>query len=97
MADRRFHVRRHDSRGGRHRRNGAAASPSRRGASGDRIAAIGFDLGEAGTVIDAADRVVAPGFIDLHTHYDAQVFWDGLRGGSGLISPSRWATPRSDG
>jgi N-acyl-D-aspartate/D-glutamate deacylase len=40
-----------------------------------RIAAIGPDLhGEQ--ELDASGCVVAPGFIDIHTHYDAQVFWD---------------------
>ncbi len=42
-----------------------------------RIAEIG-DLGdaEAAQEIDATGKIVAPGFVDIHTHYDAQVFWD---------------------
>jgi N-acyl-D-aspartate/D-glutamate deacylase len=42
---------------------------------GDRIAAIGTGLSGTRT-LDASGCVVAPGFIDIHTHYDAQVFWD---------------------
>ena len=42
-----------------------------------RIACIGgIDESEAADVIDASGRVVAPGFVDLHTHYDSQLFWD---------------------
>ena len=40
-----------------------------------RIEAIGADL-EGDVVLDASGCIVAPGFIDIHTHYDAQVFWD---------------------
>ncbi|MBM4441232.1 MAG: amidohydrolase family protein [Candidatus Rokubacteria bacterium] len=44
-----------------------------------RIAEIGKLAGKAATtVIDAEGRFVAPGVIDLHTHYDAQPFWDRL-------------------
>lgn len=42
---------------------------------GDRIAEVGTDLAGDRSV-DASGCVVAPGFIDIHTHYDAQVFWD---------------------
>ena len=49
------------------------------GIRGSRIVAVGDAPGTAERTIDASGRVVAPGFIDLHTHYDAQVFWDPYR------------------
>ena len=52
---------------------------------GDRITAVG-DLGtaDARQVIDAAGKLVTPGFVDLHTHFDAQVGWDPQ------LRPSSW-------
>ncbi len=44
--------------------------------SGDRIVAIGRIAEKGKEEIDASGQVVTPGFIDGHTHMDAQVFWD---------------------
>jgi N-acyl-D-aspartate/D-glutamate deacylase len=48
------------------------------GLSGGRISTIGR-IGERGSQdIDAEGHIVAPGFVEIHTHMDAQVFWDPL-------------------
>jgi N-acyl-D-amino-acid deacylase len=52
--------------------------------SDGRIAEIGKCHDSARCTIDASDLIVAPGFIDLHTHYDAQICWDPL------VSCSSW-------
>ena len=50
---------------------------------GDRIVAVGaVDTAGAGEVIDADGRFVTPGFVDLHSHLDAQVGWDPLMSSS---------------
>jgi len=52
--------------------------------SGDKITAIGTDLGQAHEEIDASGLTVAPGFVDIHTHYDGQATWDQE------MAPSSW-------
>lgn len=54
------------------------------GITAGKIATIGQVSGQAAQEIDASGLVVSPGFIDHHTHYDAQICWDAM------ITPSSW-------
>ena len=58
-----------DGLGGPARAGGVAVT-------GGRIAAVGADLGPARERVDASGLVLAPGIVDIHTHYDAQLTWD---------------------
>ena len=51
---------------------------------GDRIIAVGAISGRGTREIDAKGKIVTPGFVDVHTHYDAQVTW------GSHITPSSW-------
>src|SRR5207244_2986466 len=51
---------------------------------GGRITSVGRVEGEARDTIDATGKLVTPGFVDVHTHYDGQVTWDPL------VTPSSW-------
>ena len=63
---------------------GSPARPASVAIRGNRIVDVGDDVGPARRVIDAAGRLVTPGFVDVHTHYDAQVSWDPW------VTPSSW-------
>ena len=43
---------------------------------GDRISAVGGKAGPGRREINAAGRLVTPGWVDVHTHYDGQANWD---------------------
>src|SRR5438034_10881693 len=62
-------------------------APARRayvGIAGGRIVEVGVVPSPSKKIIDASDLVVAPGVIDPHTHYGAQICWDGA------LTPSSW-------
>ncbi len=58
--------------------DGTGAGPRRADVAidGDRITAVGDVPDEGRREIDATGRIVTPGFVDIHTHLDAQLFWD---------------------
>ena len=58
--------------------SGAAPYTGDLGIVGDRIAEIGTVDERGDTEIDAEGHIVTPGFVDGHTHLDAQIFWDPL-------------------
>ena len=49
-----------------------------------KVVDVGTASDSAATEIDAAGKIVSPGFVDVHTHYDAQVLWDPM------LSHSPW-------
>ena len=63
---------------------GAPAVTTSVGIDGERIVAMGDDVGSGTREIDGTGLVLAPGWVDVHTHYDGQVTWDPL------LSPSSW-------
>ncbi len=66
--------------------DGSGAAPRRAdvAANGDRIIAVGDNLGPGREEIDAVGKIVTPGFVDIHTHYDGQATWDQE------MAPSSW-------
>lgn len=51
---------------------------------GDRITQVGGTAGPGKREVDAAGRLVTPGWVDVHTHYDGQATWDPV------LAPSSW-------
>ena len=63
---------------------GAPATSASIGITGDRITSVGDVPANGAEEIDLDGLTLAPGFIDIHTHYDAQVLWDRD------LTPSSW-------
>ena len=63
---------------------GSAPREADVGIIGNRITAVGAIAGNGAEEIDAKGKLVTPGFVDIHTHYDAQAVWDTH------MAPSSW-------
>ena len=63
---------------------GSAPREADVGIIGNKIAAVGVVSGAGAEEIDAKGKLVTPGFVDIHTHYDAQAVWDSH------MAPSSW-------
>ena len=63
---------------------GAAPRQADVAVDGGRITEVGRVDVDGAQEIDAAGKVVTPGFVDIHTHYDGQVTWDPT------LSPTSW-------
>jgi N-acyl-D-amino-acid deacylase len=64
-----------------------SGSPARRAdvaISSGRITEVGSHVGPGRQTVDASDLLVTPGWVDVHTHYDAQASWDPY------LTPSSW-------
>jgi N-acyl-D-amino-acid deacylase len=57
---------------------GAPAYSGALAVEGGKIAAVGDASGAARREINGDGLILAPGFVDIHTHYDAQISWDRL-------------------
>lgn len=64
--------------------SGAEAKQADVAIDGRLITAVGGEIGPGKREIDATGKLVTPGFVDMHTHYDAQVSWDSF------LTPSSW-------
>lgn len=64
--------------------SGAARRVTDIAVNGDLITEIGGDIGRGRREIEAGGLLVAPGFVDIHTHYDGQATWDPY------LTPSTW-------
>ena len=64
--------------------SGAARRVTDIAVNGDLITEIGGDIGRGRREIKAGGLLVAPGFVDIHTHYDGQATWDPY------LTPSTW-------
>ena len=66
--------------------DGTGTAPARLdlAVDGDRISALGHDVGKGRRQIDADGLALLPGWVDVHTHYDGQATWDPN------MTPSSW-------